>query len=228
LWRQAASRVPQASGHRRLSPESALLWWALLPIPIIYYKNNLCSILQGLARRGAGPSPTRGPGRACPGRRLSTPTPGRATLPPAVGHAPWGRASRGHLRDQRAHTMDARAPPGLTRRAQVPQSQPTPLVPALMGTARQRGVNPTRASGRRWPQGGWHGRERLGRRGRLGPGGPRRLVGATGTRLGLLGVLTRWWGGRGWSLRHRNAAARPGRVQHDKQPQKSQDQELRV
>src|SRR5215813_5164064 len=97
-----------------------------------------------------------------------------------------------------------------------------------MRTEMHRGVNHTRASGGRWHQCGWHGRERFGMRGRLCTGGPIRLVGETGKRLGLFGVFTRWLCGRGGPLRHRNTLVGPSVVQYDKQPQESQDQELIV
>jgi len=48
----------------------------------------------------------------------------------------------------------------------------------------------------------------------------------TRKRFGLLGAWTSWLDELGWLWRCNSASAGPGRVQHDKQPQESQDRQL--
>jgi|SoiMethySBSTD1v2_1073268.scaffolds.fasta_scaffold127839_3 hypothetical protein len=52
------------------------------------------------------------------------------------------------------------------------------------------------------------------------------LVGETHKRLGLLGALTSRPDGLGWRSLCRSTSAGPGSVQHDTQPQESQDRQL--
>ena len=49
------------------------------------------------------------------------------------------------------------------------------------------------------------------------------LAGETWKRFRVFGGLTRGRDGRGWPLLAHNAWAGPSHIQHDKQPQKSQD-----
>src|SRR5262249_12777880 len=91
-----------------------------------------------------------------------------------------------------------------------------------------RGVDDTRASVGRRHRSRSHGRPGLGMDCLVLTQDTVGLVGEACKRLGLLGALTPRHDGRGWRALGRSAAAGPGSVQHDKQPQESQHHELRV
>src|SRR5215813_13250403 len=75
---------------------------------------------------------------------------------------------------------------------------------------------------------GWHWRWRLGMCGFVRTQGTRGLVRQARKRFGVGGALAARRAGLGWLCLGRHVAAGPGEVQHDTQPQESQDHELIV
>ena len=60
----------------------------------------------------------------------------------------------------------------------------------------------------------------------VGTGVAERLMDEPGKGLGVVGALAPWREGLGWVRLCRSASAEPSVVQHDKQPQESQDHQL--
>jgi len=115
---------------------------------------------------------------------------------------------------------------GMAIGAQVPKTDPAPIITTRMGAEVRGGVDLAWAAvGCRHRLGG-HGRGRLGTGSILCTGGTVRFVGQSCKGFGLVGALTVWEDGRGWLRPCRHAWARPGVRPHDKQPQESQDHQL--
>ena len=105
---------------------------------------------------------------------------------------------------------------------------PAPIVTVGIGAEMLRGVPLAWASpagGEQWRGGWWWGLWVLGH---LLTGRTVRLVDEARKGLGGGGALAARRDGLGWLYLGRHAAAGPGEVQHDKQPQESQDHELIV
>jgi hypothetical protein len=115
---------------------------------------------------------------------------------------------------------------GMAIGAEVSQAQPAAIVTGGMRAEMPRGVNRTGAAvGRRSRSGPhrglWRGVRRF-----LRAQGTMGLVGETRKRLGLLGALTSRPDGLGGRSLCRSTSAGLGSVQHDTQPQESQDRQL--
>jgi hypothetical protein len=115
---------------------------------------------------------------------------------------------------------------GMAVGAEIAQPQPAAIVTAVVGTKLHRGLNDTRASVGRRHRIRSHRRPGLGMCCLVLTQGTGGLVGEACKRLGLLGALTPQPDGLGWRSLCCRASAGPGRVQHDKQPQESQDCQL--
>src|SRR5262249_1963738 len=120
------------------------------------------------------------------------------------------------------------SPAGMPVGTDIAPVHPAPIVTGGMGAEMLRGVHLARASPARgdpWRGGWWWGLWGLGH---LLTGRTVRLVDEARKGLGVGGARAARRDGLGWLGLGRHAAAGPGEVQHDTQPQESQDHELIV
>jgi hypothetical protein len=117
---------------------------------------------------------------------------------------------------------------GMAIGPQVARPQAAALAAVAVGTKVHGGVDDPGTPVGRVHGGGWQRRRWRGRRGFLVTQGPRGFLGQPCKRVRLLGALTPWCDGRGWSLLGSDASAGPGVVQHDTPPQESQNHQLVV
>src|SRR5262249_4756476 len=117
---------------------------------------------------------------------------------------------------------------GMAIGTEIAPSHPALIRTVRMRAERLRGVDLARSASR-GDHAGWRGAGSLrARHDSLCTGRAVGLVGEACKWLGLLGALTPRRDGLGWHSLGRRASAGPGRVQHDKQPQESQDHQLVV
>src|SRR5262245_31746298 len=120
------------------------------------------------------------------------------------------------------------APIGMAVGTEIAQPEPAAIATASMGTKVPRGVHRAGTPVGRGYGVGSYGRGRFGMCRFLRTQGTRGLVRQARKRCGVGGALAARRDGLGWLWLGRHVWAGPGEVQHDKQPQESQDHELIV
>src|SRR5262249_5629086 len=115
---------------------------------------------------------------------------------------------------------------GVTVGTEIAEPDPALIRTVWMGTEVRRRVHLARAAAR-GHEAGWRATGRL-RSVRVGllTGGTRGLAGEARKRLRVAGALARWWQRLGWLLIPSGTLVWPGIMQHDAEPQKSQQHQL--
>src|SRR6266850_4831936 len=123
--------------------------------------------------------------------------------------------------------LSPRATVGMTIRTEIAEPHPTPIRTVRIGAELLRGVHVARASptggDRRWRRWRWRRRGFLRR---LLTGGTAGLAGEARKRLGVAGALARRRQRLGWPLIPSGTLVWPGIMQHDAEPQESQEHQL--
>src|SRR5881628_3301776 len=123
--------------------------------------------------------------------------------------------------------LSPRATVGMTIRTEIAEPHPTPIRTVRIGAELLRGVHVARASptggDRRWRRGRWRRRGFLRR---LLTGGTAGLAGEARKQLGGAGTLARRRQRFGWLLIPSGTLAWPGIMQHDAEPEESQERQL--
>jgi hypothetical protein len=126
----------------------------------------------------------------------------------------------------RAMQLAPGAAVGVTVGTDIAEPSPAPIGTVRMGTAMLRGLHLARPS----PRGhdaGWRATGRLGcGRVSLLTGGTGGLAGEARKRLWVAGALARWRQRLGWPLIPSGTLVWPGIMQHDAEPEESQEHQL--
>src|SRR5467141_4844968 len=125
-----------------------------------------------------------------------------------------------------AMQLAPQSPAGMTVGRDIAQTEPAPIGTGRLGAEVRRRVHLARPSPR-GDHAGWRATGRLGC-GRVGllTGGTRGFVGEARKRLRVAGALARWRQRLGWSLIPCGTRVWPSIMQHDAEPEESEEHQL--